>query len=197
MKGIEGIAESALVLYLVKVAVQGLLSWIKKRKDKKPFKKAFVDIAKVYQELNDLMAVTGAGRILLLRSHNGGGKPKLGKPLYSTAEYEVCSNGSRSIKKDWVGESLDEHYIKMLLKVMTEGEVTLKLGELGDTLLGRIYFNSHVLSSRVFRIHEDEKSFYYLSVNFNDPKDIDDPNFKEICRPYVTRLRKLFNDQRE
>lgn len=190
------IALVPVLLLLLREAIKDVRAWRKRERDKKPFKKAFIDIGKVYQELNDIMAVTGSNRVLLLRSHNGGGKPQLGKPLYSTAEYEVYSKGSKSIKEDWKGETLDEHYIRMLSDLMNDGEAVLKLGQLGDTLLGRIYFNSHVLSSKVYSIFEDEKSFYYLSVNFNDPKDIEDPNFKEVCRPHITRLRQLFNDKR-
>ena len=186
---------SPVILLVVREVYKDVREWTKRRRDKKPFKKAFLDISQIYQEMNNLMVSVNAGRVLLLRSHNGGGKPKIGKPLYSTAEYEVYQNGTSSVKDNWKGEVLDESYIRMLSNLQTENELILKLADIEDGLLRRVYFHGHVLASKVYKIHEDEKSFYYLSINFNMPKDIEDPNFSEVCRPFITRIKALFNDK--
>ena len=186
---------SPVILLVVREVYKDVRAWIKVKRDKKPFKKAFLDISQIYQEMNNLMVSVNAGRVLLLRSHNGGGKPTIGKPLYSTAEYEVYQSGTISVKDNWKGEPLDESYIRMLSRLQEQNELILKLGKIEDGLPKRVYFHGHVLASKIYKIHEDEKSFYYLSINFNMPKDIEDPNFSEVCRPFITRIKALFNDK--
>ncbi len=190
------ILESAVTLYLVKEVVQYLKHRRKERKDKKPFQKALLDITKLYEELNGLIVSVDADRVILLRSHNGGGKPKLGSPLFSTAEYEVFANGVKSLKPDWQAQPLDQHYISTLKDLEESGEIDLVLYGMDESsMLKKLYFANSIKCSKLIKIHESKDSFYYISLNYRRKVDFLDENFDEKARPFLTRIKQLFQNE--
>ena len=195
MSGIEIFLESAVVLYLIKEGVSYAKERRKKKAEKNPFQKAFVDISKLYAELNALLVDVKGDRVVLLRSHNGGGKPKIGSPLYSSAEYEVFQGGSQSIKGNWQNQPLDQHYIKMLKELDEQGSLELRMVSMdSESMLKKMYFNSKILCSKVIKIHETKDSFFYISINYGRNVDFLDMNFDELARPYLVRIKQLFKD---
>ena len=187
--------ESAVFLYILKEAVL----FIKARREEKrcngTFKRAFIDISKLYEELNFLLAKTAAKRVLVLRAHNGGGKPKKGYPLYSTAEYEVYQGSGNTIKQDWQKQPLDEYYISMLTELDQQEQLELKLFGMDDeSMIKKLYFNDGIFSAKLLKIHETKDSFFYLSVQYGREVDFLDMNFDELSRPHINRIKQLFND---
>lgn len=187
--------ESAVFLYIVKEAVL----FIKARREEKrcngTFKRAFIDISKLYEELNFLLAKTAAKRVLVLRAHNGGGKPKKGYPLYSTAEYEVYQGSGNTIKQDWQKQPLDEYYISMLTELDQQEQLELKLFGMDDeSMIKKLYFNDGIFSAKLLKIFETKDSFFYISVQYAREVDFLDMNFDELSRPHINRIKQLFND---
>lgn len=190
--------ESAVFLYVLKETVL----FIKARRDEKrcngSFKRALIDISKLYEELNFLLAKTGAKRVLLLRAHNGGGKPKKGYPLYSTAEYEVYQGSGNTIKQDWQKQPLDEYYISMLSDLDQQEQLELKLyGMNEDSMIKKVYFNDGIFSTKLIKIFENKDSFFYLSVQYGSEVDFLDMNFDELARPHINRIKQLFKDGKQ
>lgn len=195
MDKVHYILESAVVVYLVKEVWTYWKTRQEEKRNEKSFQKAFIDIAKLYEQLNGLLVSTDCDRVLLLRSHNGGGKPKLGSPLYSTAEYEVFKGQIGMIKPDWQSQPLDEHYIKMLKTLDDVGSIELPLYGMEPTsMLKKLYFANRIHSSKIIKIHENKDSFFYLSINYTRSVDFIDENFDERARPYITRIQNLFKD---
>lgn len=187
--------ESAVFLYILKEAVL----FIKARREEKrcngTFKRAFIDISKLYEELNFLLAKTAAKRVLVLRAHNGGGKPKKGYPLYSTAEYEVYQGSGNTIKQDWQKQPLDEYYISMLTELDQQEQLELKLFGMDDeSMIKKLYFNDGIFSAKLLKIFETKDSFFYISVQYGREVDFLDMNFDELSRPHINRIKQLFND---
>lgn len=185
------VLESAVFLYIAKASVEEFRAYLKRKRNKKPFKKAFLDISKLYEIMNMVMVDTSAHRVIIYRSHNGGGKPKLGKPLYCTAQYEVFRS-SRSKKKDWIGQELDVGYVNLLSKVDQKSTIDLFLDTMPDGILKADYFGDNVTSAVVIKVHETSSNFYYLEIRHQSKADISGPTYKNVCRPYINSIRTLF-----
>jgi hypothetical protein len=186
------IMGSSLALWMVKTIYTEIKEWIKKRKEAKPFAPVFDKVSEVYETLNEMLVELGADRVVLLRSHNGGGKPQLGHPLFSSVEYEAWTRDLHPIRRAWNKQRVDEVYIKMLKKLDGNGCINIYLDSMENGMLKQLYFVNHVLASKVFKIHETENDYYYLSVNFNKTTDIDNAIMNEKCRIYVNELINLF-----
>lgn len=186
------VLESAVFLYIAKASVEEFRAYLKRRRNKQPFKKAFLDIAKIYELLNMLMVDTMAHRVIIYRSHNGGGKPKLGKPLYCTAQYEVY-HSSRSKKAHWNCQELDSGYVNLLSKLDQQSAIDLFLETMPDGILKADYFGDNVTSAVVFKIHETPSNFYFLEIRHQSKTDISGPVYKNVCRPYINSVKVLFS----
>lgn len=189
------IMGSSLVLWMVKTFYEEVKRHLKRKKESKPFAPVFDKVSDVYQILNELKVSTHADSAVVMRSHNGGGKPQLGHPLFSSVEYEVYGEGLKSIRRSWNKQRVDEVYIKMLKKLDDKGAINIYLDSMDSGMLKEMYFVNHVLASKVFKIHETENDYYYLSVNFSTTTDIDNPVINSKCRICVNDIINLFNDR--
>jgi len=185
------VLESAVFIYIAKASVEEFRAYLKRRRNKQPFKKAFLDISKIYELMNNIMVDTRAHRIIIYRSHNGGGKPKLGKPLYCTAQYEVY-HSSRSKKRDWHAQELDNGYVNLLSKVDQKSVVDLFLDTMPEGILKADYFGDNVTCAVVFKVHETTSNFYFLEIRHQSKVDISGPVYKNVCRPYLNSIKMLF-----
>ena len=185
---------SGFVLWMAKTVYTEIKEWAKRRREKKPFSPVFTKVSEVYETLNEMMLEMGADRVVLLRSHNGGGKPQLGHALFSSVEYEAWGKGLRSIRRSWSKQRVDEVYIKMLRKLDESGYLDVYLETMPDGMLKELYFSNHVLASKVAKIHETKNDYFYISVNFSKTSDIDNAMMKTAFRKYVTILTNLFDD---
>lgn len=181
------VLDSVVVLYLVKEFVSGVKKYREHRR--KRFDYVVPRTETVYEEMNALMNEVDAGRVMLLKAHNGGDRPALGKRLYSSAVYEVYNKGVESIKHSWQGQELDESYIKMLVGIIGTDQVVLDLGKMEDGMLKKVYFTSGVYKSVVVKIAIDDKDMYYMSINFNKPIEID-AVIEEKIRRRVNKIRR-------
>ena len=183
------VLSSGLTLFLVKQGVLSYKEWRKERHTK--FDTVLPKVSEIYEEMNHLRHSTKAGRVIILKAHNGGGRPKVGTQLFSSAVYEVWGDLS-SIKAHWQNQELDEDYTRMLVELDRSGKVESNTAEMKDGVLKRLYFASHILHSVTVKIAQDEKSLYYLSINFHEHTDILEPFIQEAIRSSVNRLKQLW-----
>ena len=183
------VLSSGLTLFLVKQGVLSYKEWRNERKRK--FDTVLPKVSEIYEEMNHLRHTTKAGRVIILKAHNGGGRPKVGTQLFSSAIYEVWGDLS-SVKDHWQNQELDEEYTRMLVELDRDGKVETDTAEMKDGVLKRLYFSSHILHTVTVKISQDEKSLYYLSINFHEPTDILEPSIQEAIRGSVNRLKQLW-----
>jgi len=158
---------------------------------KTKFNTVLPKVSEIYEEMNHLRHTTKAGRVIILKAHNGGGRPKVGTQLFSSAVYEVWGDLS-SIKAHWQNQELDEDYTRMLVDLDRNGKVESDTANMKDGVLKRMYFTNHILHSVTVKIAQDEKSLYYLSINFHEPTNLLEPSIQEAIRASVNRLKQLW-----
>ena len=189
---LETFVASGVVLYLTKEAV----AYIKHRRKIKRDKQHTFDIVlpkvnDIYEEMAQSASTLGAGRVIILNAHNGGGRPMVGSELKSSALYEIPL-GLRSIKDSWKNQPLDQTYIEMLVELDRNEFVTLETGKMQESALRRLYFTDHILATAVMKITQDEKNFYYIAYNFDRPVDVNDAKVQETIRSAVNKIREAW-----
>lgn len=183
------VLSSGVTLFLTKEGVNAFKEWRKTKKGK--FNSVLPKVSEVYEEMNGLLNDVGAGRVLILKAHNGGGRPAVGTQLYSSAVYEVWGDLS-SVKDSWQNQPLDEEYTQLLVELNAKGTLYMNTVDMDDGVLKQLYFASHILHSVVVKIAQDEKNLYYMSINFHTPVNLNEPTLRESVRSSVNRLKQLW-----
>lgn len=181
--------SSGITLFLTKEGVSAFKEWKKQRKSK--FNTVLPRVSEVYEEMNYLLNTVHAGRVVILKAHNGGGRPSVGTQLYSSAIYEVWGDLT-SVKDSWQNQPLDEEYTQLLVNLESKGTVYIDTSGMQDGVLKQLYFASHILHSVVVKIAQDEKNLYYMSINFSNPVNLEEPFVREQIRSSVNRLKQLW-----
>lgn len=178
------------------VAVINLIKWLIVRRDAKKEKKipdVLGRIHEVYHVLNMLLRETGCVRALVLRAENGGDVPIVGKDLYSSVVYEVYDRAFVSMKDRWQRRPLDEAYIDLLLEVAKRGKASVVTNELTPCALKDLYVSIGIQGAVMIRLKAREGAFYYLSLNFDQPFDDEDPVLNESVAFAVSKIESLLD----
>lgn len=164
--------------------------------------KAIHATSEVYEIMNSLVNECGVSKVLILKSENGGGVPKLGSPIYGSVVAEVVRKPSKSILHTWQRQRVDESYNDVLNQIIKNEEgITLRTNELDDGYLKNIYLASNITESYVFLISKTKKSVVYGSIYFssncssvtNKFEDLK-PEQKDYLRYAINRIREIFNE---
>lgn len=121
----------------------------------------FDKTALIYDKINDVIANTNATRIIVFTTHNGNGMPSLLKPCKVSALYG--SNIRKDTKYLYKNLNVDEHYMRMLLRVSNGEEVSYKVSEMKDSLLKAIYTEEGVLISTINKVIFTPYGMFYIS----------------------------------
>ena len=167
-----------------------------RREDKKAFTKVFNAIKTLYSTLMTMLRESKAHRVILLKTTNGGGKPRLTGKLYSSIMYEAFESPLRSIKDKWEKQELDQAYMMMLFEMNKTGVLEVRTSEMQDGILKTLYTKDKIIKSLIYRIHERETEYIYLSVNFTEEeKEI--PAISDVFRVGIMKLENLFGEHAE
>lgn len=183
----------AIIHFLTTLVTFGVI-----RPRSKAFPRVLRAMHEVYDELHELMTMSGAVRAVILRTTNGGGVPRLGAPLYSSILYEAYRKPSRSIRKDWQNQQIDEQYSKMLTDICSGGTVEIIAENMSDGDLRTLYKSQGILGAFVGLISMEEKRLIYLSLEFAEKDDTEGVDIgrteieNEGIRAGVNRLRAIF-----
>lgn len=181
-------------------AVTKLTSYLIQRhrdkvKRRKAFGNVFAKVHEVYSILNTLLADTEADRILILKTTNGGGKPKPSGSLYSSVIYEVYENPLESIRKNWQKQKLDAAYINVLLEVDKHDYHWVNVSTMEDGMLKDLYTATGIKKGLAIKLAEKEHEYIYMAVNFTEDVP-EDAAFKESMRGGLTVLRRILADEK-
>lgn len=170
--------------------------WIASRKERKANDKAFTqvfkDVHEVYYVLLTMLRNCKADRVVVLKTTNGGGRPTLTGNLYSTVMYEAFEYPLQSVKSNWQNQLLDSQYMSMLFEMNKTGKLVVVTDALPQGILKDLYQKHGIVKSWVYRIHERETEYIYLSVNFTQ-NEADSPELSDLFRSGVSSLKNLFS----
>lgn len=98
-------------------------------------------ISEIYDVMRKCVEQTSTQRFLIFKVENGGGRPKVGAHLYVSAIMEETKAPIKSALNSYQRLLVDSHYISILSSIILDGKVSIKVDELQDSLLRRIYKN--------------------------------------------------------
>ena len=180
------------VAFMVKVSYDKYKD-AKKGKKKNEFKTAYETVTELHYNLDYILSETSAERALILKSENGGGKPRIDAHLYSSVIHEAF-NGLPSIKDKWQRQRIDADYSKLLSELTNRKIYTIFVEDLEDkSILKDNYISAGIKMSRVIELYEDDKKYIYMSLNYLEiPSEESRPSEMDAIRAAVTNLKKLF-----
>lgn len=161
----------AILALLIGYGFRILMVWYK-NKDSRRFTTALASVKNIYTELGDLRRGCGASRALIVKGHNGGGKPKLSGGLFASVCYGDWSAGMGDAM-EWQKQRLDAGYVSVLNDMLSEEQgliyvETEKLPE-GSQLRDILSADSVAYSMFAMLVHKDD---YLLFLCLNFSKDV-------------------------
>lgn len=152
-------------------------------------------ISAIYDELNDLVASGVGDRSILVRLHNGGNAPRVGKPLYATVYAQGRSDALPDVKERWSRpRPVDEAYIRMLIELMTQrGPVRQTLIHTEDMrpgILRDTYTDDGVESVHIHEVTPMGDDYFILAVHFAERQEAR-PDRRSSIGDSANRLRRL------
>ena len=193
-------AATAAILYYVMVYIP--------EQHRKEISKKVGDLAKLHRRMDQLRDKTSIQRILILKSHNGDGIPKMGYQIKVTALYESYETPFKNVVNDYQDLRVDGDYIKMLTDVQMYGQVAMWTHEMNHSLLRTIYESEGVTWSYIFPIGQDSRNWYYCSLALHGSKSPFDLNqgaqielfknylkneYKKLNKTKINRIREAFH----
>lgn len=175
----------------LKAIVLPLVEWWLARQKAGSVQLALQKVNEMYPVLHMWGQRLGASRVLLLKTSNGGGKPRPGHPLYSTICMESVDPPLMPQTGGWDTQRLDEQYSRMLAALIQNKYVHLVTEKMPTGLLRDVYLPQGIVQSEVMALGEGKKSFYYVSLNYVHGNALDTPAHREARRLFVQQLTAL------
>lgn len=179
---------------VVTVLVVLIREYYKNKNKAGEFTKVLPDIHKVYHNLHKLLNDSGAARVTIMKTSNGGGKPKVGALLHSNILYEAYSKGFRSVKNRWNNEELEQDVVQILCEMLMseEGYIQKNTSDLTYGSLTDLYEADNIGSFRFIKIAEKEKSLIFLTVEYSEPDFQLSAAQRDAIRVCTSVIREIF-----
>lgn len=177
--------------YVVSRIFDDIRAWIKAKREH-PFHTILPKIHSVYSILNILLREIGCQRIMIIKTENGGGKPKLGGQLYATVLYESFDYPLRALKPSYQRELLDSSHVDLLYNLDINSHINRTTEEMSSGFLKDLYLSTDVKNSQYFKIHESETRYIHLCINYTKDIEFDEVKTKVLIAQSVAALKKLF-----
>lgn len=187
----------------VGVALIGLLGNIilwylnsnKTQKSTQVISSDFINVSEFQEAIDRVLSDTGVQRILLMKTEDGGGKPRLGTHLYASVLYEGYKHPLNSVKNDYQRLLVDDIYVKMLSDIGPTTSNKLLVSRMKDGILKKIYQRETIVYSEVHYIGETDDAFFYISFATTDNDDrFDEPNDRVEIEIAVSKIRVIFEE---
>lgn len=131
--------------------------------ENRDFYKKFEMFEDISKELNYLIENTNIQRALILKTHNGDGKPRFGRPLYVSAVYEVCRDPFEYQVNTYKMLKVDDPYLQLLLDIKEYQDSAFFVSSMKESMLRRFYEAEGVNWSYIYKIGADSTGMYYGS----------------------------------
>lgn len=160
------------------------------------FSEQFISRSKIYAVIHNVTRKTSCKRFLILKTANGGGRPKIGARIYATVLYEDCYAPFASVAETYVKVFVDKMYIEMLRKIALDGFVSFDVATMKPGLLKDMYDAEGVMFSQVFYLTETDSAFYYCSVATDETGVMNMTSKKEqlMIKLNIEKLRNIFKN---
>jgi hypothetical protein len=184
------------------VAILGLIGQVlmwylnnSNKGDKQSLKKSseLENLPEIQPILNRVIDDTCIQRVLVMKTENGGGKPRLGAHLYASIVYEAFKAPLFSTKNDYQRILVDDMYVKMLSDIGPTTHNNLSVNKMKEGLLKRIYLRDSVKYSEVYYLTETDDSFIYMTFSTTEENEkFEDPNDRVEIDIAVSKIRNIF-----
>jgi hypothetical protein len=174
-------------------AILQTIRWYKDRKDD-PVQQGLIDVSKVYDNLQRVKSVTKAARAVLLKLHNGGGRPQVGHLMYSSMIYESYGDDEASMSHSWQQERIDNdsQYREMLITMLDSGCVMVETENMPECKLKDTYIANGVVRAIVKDVGKKKNEHYYLSVSFHSEEG--NPHIEnDAVRICASRIKRILD----
>lgn len=165
-----------------------------KTKKADTFPNLFKAIELIYNELEVGVRHTSCARVLLLKTENGGGVPKIGSTIRSSVVFERTRDNISPTKRQWQGQIADSVYIKNMVRmVISENNYAdTSVDEWEGSVVYDAYKSSGILGSRLYEIARTKKTYYYLSFNFQQKPDTISSKDRATMNGVASNIRRVF-----
>lgn len=153
---------------------------------------------KIYKIISDTSKDLNASRILIFKTENGGGIPRLGSQLYSSIMFESNDPPLKSIKEDWQRRLIDQEYINVLSATLNGDVVRITTADLPESQLKYIYEAAGIKNAAVFNLFSDDKCYVCCSIAYTKPfMNSDSPEKKALIDSLKHKLKSLLEQSNE
>jgi len=153
----------------------------------------FDDLIEIQQIMERVLNKTDVQRFLILKTENGGGKPRLGSHLYASVMYEAIDEPLESVRDDYQRLLVDDIYVKMLSDIGPGIPNKLIRNKMKDGILKRIYLKENIAYSEVHYIDETDSAFFYLSLATSEDSRFDNPIDRVEIEIAISKLVNIFD----
>ena len=206
----QNILDSVLTFLGGSLSIEVFKYFVEKRKSKQYNEKSLNiiegldDISNIYSQMEKIVDSTSASRVMLFRGSNGGGLPMAGSEFYVKAIHQaLLENDEHNLVERYNNVLIDGHYANLLRDIVTHGSVKIKVDEMPDCLLKRIYITEgikhsevHYLVSKGLINRKQKFEIFYLSIAKNDNEGFVNDVDKLNIQLGVDNIKKIFQKYR-
>ena len=155
----------------------------------------FEDKIEIQQIIDRVITNSTADRFLILKTENGGGKPRLGSHLYASVLYESIHTPLTSVKGDYQRLLVDDIYVKMLSDIGPGTANKLDISKMKDGILKNIYTVEQIKYSEIHYVGETDSVFLYLSIaTCAENNTFDEPLDRVEIEIAISKVRDIFKN---
>lgn len=174
-----------------------LYKWHKNRVEYNHFSSQFKKRAEIYEAINGILQDTSAKRVLVMKTENGGGRPRTGKHIYASVLYEDFNPPFRSIINKRQRVRVGKSYLEILQHIASaEDQRKVMIAEdMPPSQIKSLYEQEGATFSQSHYLHEDAQAFYYVSIATDEEGmgSLASDTQQVMIEMYVDRLREIFN----
>jgi hypothetical protein len=199
-QALDSILTGGVAVALIGLVSQLIMWYLKDRKaspvptnPNKPDNHRFENRMEIQQTIDRVVKNSSVDRFLILKTENGGGKPRLGSHLYASVIYESVTLPMTPVKDDYQRLLVDDIYIRMLADIAPGKANKLLVSDMKAGILKDIYLVEHVEYSEVHYLWETDSAFYYLSAATSDKDNVfDTPLDRVEIEIAISKIRDIF-----
>lgn len=149
-------------------------------------------IVNLYDAMKDLVKNTESiDGVLILKTTNGGGRPRLGNEIYATALYQEVRGQQEITRDSYQKIQVDKYYVKMLSDCEVNDHVSLKVSEMPeDALLKLIYNAEGITYSEIYHLRNTKDAFYFMSISTHQNKEFKQPKTRLQIKIALSKIRQ-------
>ena len=167
-----------------------LSSYLARIKTKK-FTNGLLGVGHWYDILQEVRSALNCDRILITKTMNGGGIPKVSTIIYATILHEVYNPKNDPIKNEWQQRPVDSFYWQFLCNLVKSKKVVLSISEI-DGELKKSYERHQHQKSCVVAIKSNQEMFIYMSFVFS--REEISSSDEDHINVTVNKVRNLFDN---